>query len=88
METCVFLPLDPMLIESLFVPGELSWGGEDAAFLPVSRERGSQCAFPSASVTGPVENSSRQLTADSVTGLHGPAAMPARLLSPAELPAC
>lgn len=41
------------------------------AFLPVSREGGGQCDFPSPSVNGPMENSSVQLTADSVTGLQG-----------------
>lgn len=54
------------------------------AFLPVSREGGGQCDFPSPSVNGPMENSSGQLTADSVTGLQGQAGC-ASLLSPAEL---
>ena len=41
------------------------------AFLPVSREGGGQCDVPSPSVTGPMEKSSVQFTADSVTGLQG-----------------
>lgn len=53
------------------------------AFLLVSREGGGQCDFPSPSVNGPMENSSVQLTADSVTGLQGRAGC-ASLLSPAE----
>lgn len=43
------------------------------AFLLVSREGGGQGDSPSPSVNGPVENSSGQLTADSVAGLQGPA---------------
>ena len=41
------------------------------AFLPVSREGGGQCDVPSPSVNGPMEKSSVQFTADSVTGLQG-----------------
>lgn len=57
------------------------------AFLLVSREGGGQGDSPSPSVNGPMENSSGQLTADSVAGLQGPAGY-ASLLSPAKLQAC
>lgn len=39
------------------------------AFLLVSREGGGQGEFPSPSANGPMENSSGQLSADSVAGL-------------------
>lgn len=67
---CIFVdvwgsphPSDRMLLESHFFSRELSQSREDAsvwarAFLPVSREGGGQCDFPSPSVNGPMENSS------------------------------
>lgn len=42
VEIWVLFPLDLMLIESLFVSGELSWGGEDAAMWSLGISAGQQ----------------------------------------------
>lgn len=82
----------PQACEKSLCPWELSLGGEGAAAWSLGVSAGQQrmgrpVCFPSPSVNGPMENSSGQLTADSVSGLQGPLGR-ASLLSAAELQAC